>query len=76
MARKQPLIRPATADENAVVGHPLPKGEGSVSTKNVETPGKGKAFPQVRRYYSATKRVCANGHSSSNHCVSHRNPLC
>ena len=23
-----PLTRPATADESAVVGHPLPKGEG------------------------------------------------
>ena len=29
-AWKQPLTRPATADENTVVGHPLPKGEGSL----------------------------------------------
>ncbi len=27
-SRKRPLTRPATADENAVAAHPLPKGEG------------------------------------------------
>ncbi|SPE27063.1 hypothetical protein SBA2_320024 [Acidobacteriia bacterium SbA2] len=29
-ARKQPLTRPAAADDNAVAGHPLPKGAGYV----------------------------------------------
>jgi len=33
VARKQPLTRPAMADENAVAVHPLPKGEGGVSRK-------------------------------------------
>ena len=28
MGRKKPLTRPATAGENAVAGHPLPKGDG------------------------------------------------
>jgi len=28
---KQPLTRPATASENAVAVHPLPKGEGRTS---------------------------------------------
>jgi len=31
-SRTQPLTRPATADESAVAGHPLPKGEGGKST--------------------------------------------
>jgi hypothetical protein len=26
--RKKPLTRPAMAGENAIAGHPLPKGEG------------------------------------------------
>ena len=35
-ARKKPLTRPTTADESAVFGHPLPKGEGCFD-KNEET---------------------------------------
>jgi len=31
-SRTQPLTRPATADEIAAAGHPLPKGEGGKST--------------------------------------------
>ena len=58
MARKQPLTRPATADENAVAGHPLPKGEGRLSTKNIETPGKGRTFrDRLRLFMSASGRL-------------------
>jgi len=41
VAAKRPLTRPATAGENAVAGHPLPQGEGSLLTKNVRTPVHG-----------------------------------